>query len=314
MKRVQITADKMLDIVKGVFFSPEINELTDGNTIQEELNAAYYTFKYRPASTEQIIAELKERGEEDIDLMQGLKRSFCCFVLGGVERSFSHDIDQVGVEGVLDFWVQTHKIQLLEQLIDRCNKALTGARFEVNFLPENIQRQASVIFDAPDIPEFELESQIGESVRISVGWTIILNPSGTATYSDYTAEFGYVDGAEYKTANLPLLQFSYRNDISGRPVPYVHNPSNVGSVNLSASKSMHLSFEGIESEFVDWLCRQSLGGDGMADLNTPISVTLSRKGETYAPHSMVLQQHAIEVVADISNETHSLVLVPRGVR
>jgi len=313
MKRVQITADKMLDIVKGVFAAPEIDSLTDGNTIQEELNVAYYTFKYRPASTEQIIAELKESGE-DIDLMQGLKRSFCCFVLGAYERSFSPDIDQVGIEGVMDFWVQTSKIQLLEQLIDRCNKALTGARFEVNFLPENLTRQASLIFDAPDIPDFDLESQIGESVRISVGWTIILNPSGTATYADYVAEFGYVDGGEDKTATLPLLQFSYRNDISGRGVPYADNPSNVGSLNLSASKTMHLSFEGIESDFVDWLCRQSLSGDGMADINTPIAVTITRKGETYAPHNMVLQQHAIEVIADISNETHSLVLVPRGIR
>jgi len=314
MKRAVITADGILSIITGILFDEDINKpiekIEDGDpiTFQDELNVEYYTFKYRPDSTEQIIADLKSRGE-DTSVLMGLGRSFCCLVLGTIERLFTPDVDQCVIEGVLDFWLQTNKIKTLERLIDNANTQLTGIRIPVDFGGET--RDATVIFDAPTIPDFDLESQIGESVRISVGFMVMLNPSHTVYYRDYTVTFNYQDGTTAKTSTVPLTGLNYSSDYIPKPVPFSDKPSNVGSLNLSRSFALVVNFDGLDNEFIDWLTLRTLNVD--CELNVPIETVMSRKGVATA-RSMVIQRHEVRINADTGNENHTLNLAPRGIR
>lgn len=322
MTKVRITASAMLDVIKKIFSDSDI-DILDGEArahfgadmLQEALNIEYYTFKYRPASTEQILQEIEESGLP-VNILSGVERAFCCFTMASVERVFTKDIDQAVVEGVLDFWVQTGKLEMVEYLLDKVNRALTGVRIPVTFLPENETRKAYFVFDTLGDPELDLESQIGEAARISVGVLIALNPD-VVSYSDYTVSISFEDeNRETVSSVIPLNSISFASTMTQKSVPYVGNSRKVGNINLSGANSFVLVFDGHNNKFINYLMKKALGsdvtGENAGDNNESFMLTIKRGNDTFT-HEVVIKDHQVNVSADTSNESHTLTLVTRGI-
>ena len=141
MKKVKITADIILQILQGVFNSDDINSVVvdtsaptqwQGKTINECLNVDYYTFKHKPISTQQVIAKLEQEKLQANGLL-AVDRSYCLLSLSEVQRLYSKDVDMTTVEVNLEYFIQSHKIKLLEWLIEACNIELSGLRVPIDF-------------------------------------------------------------------------------------------------------------------------------------------------------------------------------------
>ena len=84
-KKVRITADAVLAIVRGIFEDEDVNFTVDdisapeswqGKTVGEILNVEYYTFKHRPEASQTIIERImQEKGYAT--RLEALNRSFC---------------------------------------------------------------------------------------------------------------------------------------------------------------------------------------------------------------------------------------------
>ena len=136
MSKVKVSANAVLEIIQSIFNDEDVNDIIDdttaptkwkGKTIQEALNVEYYTFKHRPLSTEAIINENMQEGLT-VNKLYAMDRSFCLLSLNGTERLFSKDVDMLTLSATMEYWIQTSKIQLLEDLIDNCNLATCGLR------------------------------------------------------------------------------------------------------------------------------------------------------------------------------------------
>lgn len=359
MTKVSITADIILELLKSIFNDNDIDliqsddsllkneQSVDENTnidvikktkkrtakskakskkvvpisLQKLLNIEYYTFKHRPESTEQIIAQLKADGrDDDINELGGLDRAFCCYTQSAVERPFARDLDQPSVSGTLDFWVQTSKIKFIEYMIDICNRKLAGVRIPVWFgvesgsnanssvnklrtMPEGaILRKATIIFNSIVVSEPDPYSMIGEAVTIEVGVMVKFDPP-TTTYNEYSVHFTLPDGTV--TEPLPLSSFSMTNTMAHKGMPTLYNVTTVGQINLSSTKSFELTFDGYNHDFIAYLATLTLGQ--LDNNNVPFSMHISREMDTYTFECLV-SSHSITVANNTSNEVHKLTL------
>ncbi len=314
MSKVKVSANAVLEIIQGIFNDEDVNDIINdttapknwkGKTIQQALNVEYYTFKHRPISTEDIINEKMKDGLT-VNKLYATDRSFCLLSLGGVERLFSKDVDMLILSATMEYWVQTSKIQLLEDLIDNCNLATCGLRIPVEFGEET--RQAVIILSPLQVTDVQIGTVCGEMAVCEVEVNLLLYPD-VVSYSDYTVTFNWIDETA-KTATMPLTSISVVNTMTQKSVPFVNFPQNVGSINLSSSKSYVLVFDGYNNEFINFITVLSLSND--KDNNQLFTMTIKRK-ETEYTQDVVIKDHQITINADTGNETHSLSLVTRGI-
>ena len=216
MGKVKISANAVLEIIQGIFNDEDVNEFINtetaptkwkGKTIQQALNVEYYTFKHRPLSTEAIIDE-KIKAGLTVNKLYATDRSFCLLSLDGIERLFSKDVDMLTTSAVMEFWIQTSKIQLLEDLIDNCNLSTCGLRIPVEFGEET--RQAVVIFSQLQTTDIQPGTICGEMAVCEVKVNLLLYPD-VVSYTDYTVTFSWLENTTAKTATMPLSSLSVVN-------------------------------------------------------------------------------------------------------
>lgn len=317
MSKIKITADNVLEIIQGVFNDEDVNGIiTDpsaptewiNKSVQDVLNVGYYTFKHRPLSTQEVIAELMQNKSADINYLMAVNRSICLLSLNGVERLFSKDADMITVAAAMEYWIQSDKIKILEDLIEDCNIATSGLRVTVAFGTET--RKAVIIFDNLMVTEIQPETEFGEMALCSVDVSMILYPD-VVSYSDYKVEFSFEDEkGESVTSDVPLSSFSFVDAMTQKAVPYVGNTAKVGSINLSCANSFVLVFDGYNNSFINYITNKALKGQS-PDNNQSFLMTVTRCNIPYV-HDVVIKDHQIIVNADTGNETHTLSLVTRG--
>ena len=123
MKKIRITADAVLAIIRGIFEDEDVNITVDdaeapetwqGKTVSEILNVEYYTFKHRPSSTQDAIRNILAAKGETNELA-ALNCAFGLLTVGEIERLFSKDIDTVVLSATLQYYIQTDKIKMLDR-------------------------------------------------------------------------------------------------------------------------------------------------------------------------------------------------------
>lgn len=318
-RKVRITADAMLQIIRGIFDDNDVNvEITDesapqewqGKKIGDVLNVEYYTFKHRPISPNDFLAKIfAEKGE--VDKFAALKQSYCLFSLDNIERLYTKDADVAVLEATLQYYVQTDKIKLLEYLIEDSNIAVSGYRIPVQFGEET--RKAVVFFGRPKLAEMHTVSQFGETAHLNVDVAILLHPDVTS-YSDYNVKVSFTDheGVSHSNVHVPLTSITFVDTMTQDAVPYINNRRKVGSINLSSATSFVLVFEGYNNPFINYITDKALNSKLQDNDNNQLFIlTIERAGKTYT-HEVVVKDHQTTTNADTGNETHTLSFVTRG--
>lgn len=325
MQKVTLTADVLLGVIKSVFNDKDIDTINDpelpedwqGKSIQDILNIKYYTFKHRPESSEQIIREMKAAGNTQIDELMAVNRSFGCFTLDSVDREFSKNTDTAVCSGVLDFWVQTSKLKLVDSLLEKCNIALASALIPVSFKMSDgtiENRTLSIGFGRPSNFDFNTSSEIGESVQFPVEVDIGISLP-TTQMIDYKFEFTIETNSNNEPVNfeeLSIAKFSLAETSTTKGFPSLSKPGETGVINLSVGKTYSFVFDGVaDNNFIDWLAARTLFGSD-SDKNKPVFLKVTR-GQASGICSTVITQHTIDVLNDGTNEVHSLNLCIRGI-
>lgn len=179
-KKVRITADAVLAIVRGIFEDEDVNftvndetapESWKGKTVNDILNVEYYTFKHRPEASQTIIEKImQEKGYAT--KLEALNRSFCLLSLGNIERLYSKDVDMAVLSATLEYYVQTSKVKLLEYLIEDSNIETSGLRIPVEFGDQ--RRKAVVFFGRPVVSDIQSSTPFGEAAIAEVEVVIII--------------------------------------------------------------------------------------------------------------------------------------------
>lgn len=324
MKKIKVSADTVLSILQEIMNDEEINTIIDdpsapeqwkNKKISEVLNVDYYTFKHRPYDTELVVRELVEQGGENI--LQTLNKSFCLLSLVSTERVYSKDNDIITITANLEYWLQTDKIKILENLIEDMSIATNGIRIPVQIGEE--ERQVLIAIGTLNISEIQDATEYGEMAVCDLNIDIVFYPEVTSR-SDYKVEFATnsLSGVE-SWVKVPFSSLSTSNSMTQKAVPNVNNAKSIGNINLSRVKTFVLTFDGYTNEFIDELTENSLIEDSLTtnannqeiDNNRLILLRLTRKKKTYLFHCIV-KDHVITVQEDTGNETHSLTLTIRG--
>jgi hypothetical protein len=327
MTKIKITADAVLAIVRSIFDDEDVNAVISdasapsgwrGKTVQEVLNVEYYTFKHRPISTEQLIAE-KIKENQSANTLAALNRSFCILSLENIERIYSKDTDTAVVSAAMEYWVQTGKIKLLEELIEDCNIALSGIRIPVIF--DGQTRKAVVMFSPLNVVDIQTGTVCGEMAVCEIEIRLLFY-SDVSSYSDYEVSFTFLNAAgDIENCVVPLSNFSYVNTMTQKSAPRMNDVRKVGNINLSRATSFVLVFEGYSNPFIDYVTDRALRGDILPDEpnnpaeldNNETLIMTVKRGEISYRHEVVIKDHQITVNADTGNETHTLSLVTRGI-
>lgn len=313
MGKIKVSADTVLSILQGIMKDPEINSTIDdisapndwkGKTVQEALNVEYYTFRHRPVDTEIVVEELMKQGMPT-NTLQALTRSFCILSLTSTDRVFSKNNDIVTVGANLEYWVQTEKIKLLEDMFEDIAVETTGIRIPVQIGTE--ERQAVVALGALNITELQETSEYGEMAICEIDIDIIFHPN-VATMSDYKIEFLVED----KWVLVPVSSIALANNMNQKAVPYLNKSSDVGNINLSRVKTFVMTFDGYKNDFIDELVEEALAGDDTRTENNRIlKLSITRDGIRHE-HNCVIKDHTVTIQEDTGHETHSLTLTKRG--
>ncbi|MDE6473610.1 MAG: hypothetical protein K2L70_00725 [Clostridia bacterium] len=318
MKKVRITADAVLAIIKGIFEDEEINvHITDnsapenwqGKKVNEILNVEYYTFKHRPISTQKIINKLLEDNRQ-VNCFESINRAFCLLSLGKIERLYSKDTDMVALSASLEYYIQTSKIKLLEYLIEDCNIATSGLRIPVEFGQET--RKAVIFLGRPRVSDIQTSTPFGEAALVDVDVTIMFYPD-VISYSEYTVNVAFSLGNERKSADIPLTSFSCVNAMTQDAVPYIEAKNKVGNINLSCANSFVMVFDGYNNDFINYLANRALSAEKQ-DNNQVFTITIKRGDDNSYTHEVIIKDHQMTVNADTGNETHTVTFLKRGLK
>ena len=322
MNKIKVSADTVLAILKGIMDDADINyTITDpsapkewqGKKVQDVLNVEYYTFRHRPVDTEQLVAKLLEQGK-DVDSLYALQRAFCILSLQSTERVFSKENDIVTVSASLEYWLQTEKVKLLEDLLEDIIVESTGIRIPVKVGSED--RQVLIAIGKLTISEIEEATEFGEMSVCDLDIDLVFYPPAT-TREDYKIEFAIVeDNGEIKWVHLPFNRISISNSMTQKSAPLISNAREVGNVNLSRIKTIALGFDGLKNDFVEMIAKDSLStgeNDDVVNNNKSITMKLTRGDEEFIM-DCIMKEHVLGIQDDIGNETHSLVLTIRGMK
>ncbi len=324
MQKVALTADVLLGVIKSVFNDKDIDTINDpelpedwqGKSIQDILNIKYYTFKHRPESSEQIVKEMKAAGNTQIDELMAVNRSFGCFTLNSVDREFSKNTDTAVCSGVLDFWVQTSKLKLVDSLLEKCNIALASALIPVSFKMSDgtiENRTLSIGFGRPSDFDFNTSSEIGESVQFPIEVDIGISLP-TTQMVDYKFEFTAELDANDEPTNfteVPVADYSITETAQTKGLPTMTHPSETGVINLSAGTTYSFVFDGIvDNPFINWLANRTLFGNE-EEKSKLVYLKLTR-GQLFKIYPTTITMHSIKAMDDGTNEVHSLNLCIEG--
>ena len=328
MAKIKVSADMVLSILQGIMNTDEINyEITDksapldwqGKKVQEALGIEYYTFRHRPVDTEIIVRELINQGKQSNSL-ESLKRSFCILALNSTERVFSKKNDIVKVLVNLEYWIQSEKVKLLEDMFEDIAVETIGERISVQIGKES--RQALIALGSLNIAELQETSEYGEMAICDIDIEIVLYPN-VFSLADYNIEFltTGLANSEGVWTDVPISGLSIVNTMNQKSVPYVNNVRNVGSINLSRVKAFVFTFDGYKNNaFIEFLSKNSLSGDFYSEgslinesNNSSVILRITRENEVFV-YDCVIKEHLVKVQEDTGNETHSLTLTTRGIK
>lgn len=233
MVRTRFTANTLKDIVNAVLNDEEVNvEITDGKedwlgkTVMDVLNVHYYTFKHKVTNNTEKIAIMKSQdGTLQEDKLDMVKQSYCLVTIDSQQRQFSKDIDQISVEGNLEYWLQSEKVHLLEDLIESANLATCGLRIPLEINGKN--KNVIIWFDNFSVSSLD-QSNLGETMVVNVGVSLLIKPM-YSSYSDYKFEF-LIGDTYYE---LPVTSLNYDNDMVQKSLPRMNRPELTDNINLS---------------------------------------------------------------------------------
>lgn len=328
MAKIKVSADTVLSILKGIMEDNDINStITDvsapkewqGKKVQDILNVDYYTFKHRPVDTEIVVEELMKQGKE-VGGLEALKRAFCILSLNSTERVFSKNNDIVTISANLEYWIQTEKIKLLEDMVEDIVVESTGIRIPVKI--GNEERQVLLAVGNLQISELQEATEYGEMAVCELDVDMVFYPKATSM-SDYKVEFAVVDDTTNQTkwVKLPISSLICTNSMTQKSIPKVNKVRSVGNINLSRARSFTFAFDGYNNEFVNNLVDETFAGDiddlgnetEDTDNNKSLVLRLTR-GEKQYFYNCIVKEHIITIQEDTGNETHSLVLTTRGMK
>lgn len=327
MAKIKVSADTILSILQGIMNDEDINytindvsapEDWKGKTVQEALNVKYYTFKHRPFDTEKVIAKILDQ-EGGVSIFTSLNRAFCLLSLSSTDRVFSNKIDNVTVSANLEYWVQTDKVKLLEDMFEDIAIETNGIRVPVQIGSE--ERQVLIAVGALNIGELEDTTEFGEMsvCEITIEFVFYEN---AVSMTDYIAEFEISKDGESQWVPVPISSLEFDIVMNQQTVPRYNNVKNIGSINLSKIKSISITFYGYINAFIDDLTENSFIGDvdenGMEisdnnDNNRALLLRITRKDKQFI-YKCVIKEHKVTIREDISNEAHCLVLTTRGIK
>lgn len=316
MSKIKLSADTVLALLKGIMEDPAINytiadvSMPDwlNKTVQEALNVEYYTFRHRPADTEVVIGELIKQGLPSSEL-QALTRSFCILSLGHIERVFSKNNDILTIPVNLEYWIQSDKVKLLEDMFEDISVETIGERIPVQIGTE--ERQMVIALGSLNVSEIQETTEYGEMTVCDIDIDLIIHPN-VSTMSDYKVEFSI----DKKWIQVSISSLATSNNMTQKSVPKANNVREVGNINLSRVKTFVMTFDGYKNEFVDKLATDLISDDsaneGM-DNNESIFLRITRNDKTFI-HECVIKDHTMTIQEDTGNETHSLTLTKRGMK
>lgn len=320
MAKIKVSADTILSILQGIMNDEDINytikdvsapEDWKGKTVQEALNVKYYTFKHRPYDTELVIRDILKKGG-NASVLESTNRAFCILSLGSTDRVFSNKIDNVTVSANLEYWVQTDKVKLLEDMFEDIAIETNGIRVPVQIGTE--ERQAIIAVGALNIGELEDTTEFGEMsvCEITIEFVFYEN---VISLSDYKIEFLMIDNDSENWVELPFSEIAIPSSMTQKSSPYVNNTRNVGSINLSRVRTFVIAFDGYDNAFINSISNDSLASDDNenVDNNKQYIMRLTRKESVFV-YDCVIKDHQIRVKDDTGNETHSLTLTTRGIK
>ena len=317
MAKIIFTADTLIQILQTVFNDEDLNVVVDssrdtwkGKTINEILNVSYYAFKHRANTTndikEAIIAQ--DPNLKNISLLEVLKRSFCLVSISNIQRLFSPDIDQIAVEGTLQYWLQTEKIKLLESLIETANIMLCGIKLPIEIDGES--RKAILFFDNISTTINE-EDEIGESAFVTVNVSLMITPN-VVYYTDYKIEFAITnEDNQVEYIPLPITSIAIGNSMVPKSIPFTTDTSRTNTINLSNATLFTLTFDGyadnkIISLFADSaLSKAAINIENKPDNNILYTMRLTRLDKSYI-YNLRFKDYTIITKNDTGNEAHTV--------
>ncbi len=318
MKKIKVSQETVLAIMQGIMSDKDINyTLTDttapqewqGKKIQDILNVFYYTFKHRPMNTEDLVKDLYK--EMRFDSLHTLTRAFCILSLSSYERIWSKNADVVSVSANLEYWIQTDKVKLLEDMFEDLSIATNGIRIPVQIGTED--RQAVIIIGSLDVDDIEETTEFGEMSVCSVSIDMVFYPNSTSLL-DYTVEMLVLDANNQETwIEIPISSISMSSNMTQKSIPLINTPNEVGNINLSRVKTIVLTFDGYKNKAIDFIVNMSLESEQLDyDNNTLLKFRVTR-GEKQYMYDCVIKDHSIILQESAENETHSLTLDIRGI-
>ena len=317
MVRTRFTANTLKDIVNTVLRDEDVNALVQdgkeewiGKTEMDVLNVHYYTFKHKVANNTEKIAIMKSQDETlQEDKLDMVKQSYCLVTINSQQRQFSKDIDQISVEGNLEYWLQSEKVHLLEDLIESANLATCGLRIPLEI---NGQSKSVIIyFDSFSASSLK-QDELGETMVVNVGVSLLIKPQFNS-YSDYKFEF-LIDN---NYVELPVTRFNYDVSMVQKSLPRVNRPSLTESLNLSCVTCFTLFYNPNKGNLVAQMFKKdSLKKAATNILEVPKNnksyvLKLSVDDESYV-YNLVLKDYKGQVDNSIEDEGATVVLVCGG--
>lgn len=316
MKKVIFTADTMIAVIRKIFEDEDLDAIVEttksdwnGKKLSEILNLDYYSHKHVAASTEEIRNELLARNV-DTSMLEVLKSSFCLVNLDRVQRLYSHDIDQIGVEGTLQFWMQAEKVKLLEALIEAANISLCGLKLPVVIDGES--RRITLFFDAPQ-STIDGQSEIGESAIVTLKFTLACMPN-VSSYADYGVSFlmpKLNNPEETEYVHLPVVSIQFGNSMTQKSIPLMRDVSKNNTINLSNVTVITLVFDGyinnrvVEMLVGDCLSKSAINMENIADNNEIYMLKVNRLDKEYI-YSMKIKDFTSKVNNDTGGEQFTM--------
>lgn len=318
MKRIKVSPDTALTIIQNMLNDKDINyTITDesapedwqGKKVQEILNVHYYAYKHRPIDTEKLIFDLMKT---PYNSLESLTRAFCILSLSNTERVFSRNVDVLSTTANLEYWIQTDKIKLLEEMFEDLDIEVNGIRIPIQIDTED--RQMLVMVGDLNVTDISEITEFGEMSVCELSIGLIFYPNA-ASLSDYIVSINLPN--EQEPVELPINRISFSTSMTQKSVPLINTPEEVGNINLSRVKSIVLAFDGYNNKAIDYITRKTLiNGQNTplvnSDNNELISVNVKRGEYTYT-YSCVIKDHTIIVEEGSGNESHSLTLDIRGI-
>lgn len=313
MKKIKITADKVLQILQGILADEEIDTMVEERTLQELLNVNYYTFKHRLTDSESMVLQMHQQG------MLQIGGAFCLLSLSSTERVYSKDTDILTVAVNLEYWLQTEKVKFLEELVENLAISTNGKRVSIEI--EGEDRQGLLSVGNLQVTEFDEGTAYGEMAICELVLHLFIYPNVTSKI-DYKVEFAVGENMELlRWIELPVSSLVVTSSMTQKSLPQANRVENVGNINLSNGRTFNFTFDGYVNEIVEEIVESSLVADYAedkeqeitnVDINKALYMRVTRREKAYL-YECVIKEHTIQVQEDTGNETHSLTLTARGI-